>query len=75
MFQMLYPFLCIAVTHNLSCVGWMPGLLSSTTIVVFRPKDRMVKHFIVPSEDRANLQLKHQHLCVKIRVFIINYIL
>jgi len=30
----------------------------------------MVKHFIVPSEDRADLQLKHRHLCVKIGVSI-----
>jgi len=30
----------------------------------------MLKHFIVPSEDRADLQLKHQHLCAKISAFI-----
>ena len=66
---MFYPFLYIAVTHNLSCVGWMPGLLSTTTVVVFCPKYIMVKHFMVPSEGRADLQLKHQHLCVKIIVF------
>jgi len=43
------------------------GLLSLTKLVLFCPKDRMVKDFIVPSEDRADLQLKHQ----KIIVFII----
>jgi len=54
---MFYPFLFISVTHDLSYVGRMFGLLSSTTLVLFWQKNRMVKHFIVRSEDRADLQI------------------